>query len=86
MSRGRWRFDLTNSASPGGPIRSLASAYSNIHNLLTEFEGALTFRLCISRKHTLYTDTNTLHIVHWAPSLRIQQVQTYYPVAIDMRM
>lgn len=40
----------------------------------------------IPRQHTLYTDTNTLHIMHRAPALGIQQIETDDAVAVDVGM
>ncbi len=83
MSRGLWRFDLTNSASPGGPADTISMLLSSLPSSGTDIR---TFRLGIARQHTLNAYTNTLDVVHRTPSLTIQQVQTYNTIRVDVRV
>lgn len=82
MSRGRDRLDLTNSASPGGPVGVRTSQQDS---LIRQF-GIHTFVFGIAGQHTLYADTYALNVVHRAPALIIQKIQTYDAVGVDVRM
>ena len=90
MSRGRCRFDRTNSASPGGPAQESASPSLSApaaNALCSGCEtGVLTFRLRVSSKHTLQADAYTLHVVDRTPALLVEKVETYYPIAVDVRV
>lgn len=86
ISLGLWRLERTNSLSPGGPVTTLVSLICLTYPYQTEKGLKLTLRLRIARQHALYTDTHALDIMHRTPALRIQQVQTYNPVAVDVRV
>ena len=86
MSRGLWRLLRTKSLSPGGPKSSAVSFTALLTSVHTAKINVLTLRLGIARQHALQTDAHALHIVHGAPSLCVQQVQTYDAVAVNVRV
>lgn len=42
--------------------------------------------LGVARQHALYTYANALDIVHGTPALRVEEVETYDAVAVDVRV
>jgi hypothetical protein len=64
----------------------LAFQSYSIHPHTSNGTNVLTLSLCVARQHALDTDTHALHVMHRAPSLRVQQVQAYNAVAVDVRV
>jgi hypothetical protein len=73
MSLGLWRLLRTKSLSPGGPTTDSQSCIA-LECILPLKQIVLTLGLRVARQHALDTDAHALHIMHWAPSLRVQQV------------
>jgi hypothetical protein len=64
--------------------RKPLASKSRQHLLNIIHQKQLTLRLGVTRQHTLDANTHTLHIVHRTPALRVQQIQAYDPVAVDV--